>query len=416
MSDDTAFKKSDWIGLGKPIASAPPMIRRAARDTFTIPQSLHYVLLPGPMLSIAEMLKFNLPVQFPPSSTGAAKPQYFSMAAPDALNENAVIRLRRLPMIPEAKVVHRLVENSRQASLWFSAVASARESGLGVMTRLHVASVTVTGTSGLQFRGPCHASPEDLVEIVQIRNVAILTSSLAPSTGSRASEKVALNNFNCQFVATDPIEALTNRSELQWPDHYVVVQIKGNLKPETTSETNSTRYGDLLIHPGVRRCPGNSVPQLKLKVLTLAFNVAKGALVYWACELAHTLKVYIPLFIWIMSFWRFLSGILVLTGTLRSSTVEGAEGQWSVSAANDLAITVAPVTILIRQRTYAQKRTVVLVDKLIAWTIVCDIEWLAPAQNGLFRAGAWIWVGSPAHARPIGLQATLMAWQAILPI
>ncbi|KAJ7114456.1 hypothetical protein C8R44DRAFT_740595 [Mycena epipterygia] len=42
-------------------------------------------------------------------------------------------------------------------------------------------------------------------------------------------------------------------------------------------------------------------------------------------------------------------------------------------------------------------------------------KWLAPARNGLFRAGAWIWVGSPAHARPIGLQATLMAWQAIPP-
>ncbi|KAJ7635902.1 hypothetical protein B0H17DRAFT_1107338 [Mycena rosella] len=88
-------------------------------------------------------------------------------------------------------------------------------------------------------------------------------------------------------------------------------------------------------------------------------------------------KVYIPLFIWIISFWRLLSSILVLTGTLQSSTVEGAEGQWgwallaswSVSAANDLVITVALVTILIRQRTYAQKRTVVLVDKLIAWTI-----------------------------------------------
>ncbi|KAJ7508905.1 hypothetical protein B0H11DRAFT_2270481 [Mycena galericulata] len=88
-------------------------------------------------------------------------------------------------------------------------------------------------------------------------------------------------------------------------------------------------------------------------------------------------KVYIPLFIWIMSFWRLLSGILVLTGTLQSSNVEGAEGQWgwanlaswSVSAANDLPINVALVTILIRQRTYAQKRTVVLVDKLITWTI-----------------------------------------------
>ncbi|KAF8180965.1 hypothetical protein K438DRAFT_1976415 [Mycena galopus ATCC 62051] len=153
--------------------------------------------------------------------------------------------------------------------------------------------------------------------------------------------------------------------------------------------------------------------------LTLAFNVAKGALVNSACELAHTLcvgyglhvwtiseyghpelifdrlntslavavafsgligasvqgffsfriyslsrKVYIPLFIWIMSFWRLLSGTLVLTGTLQASTVEGAEVQcgwallasWSVSAANDLTITVALVTILIRQRTYAQKR------------------------------------------------------------
>ncbi|KAJ7084217.1 hypothetical protein C8R44DRAFT_753162 [Mycena epipterygia] len=36
-------------------------------------------------------------------------------------------------------------------------------------------------------------------------------------------------------------------------------------------------------------------------------------------------------------------------------------------------------------------------------------------KSGLFRAGAWIWVGSPAHARPIGLQAILMAWQAIPP-
>lgn len=116
MSDDTAFKKSDWIGLGKPMASAPPMVRRAAKDAFTIPQSLHYILLPAPMLSIAEMLEFNLPVHFTPSSTGAPQPQYFSKAAPDALDRNAVIRLRRLP-IPEAKVVRRLVECSRQAWL-----------------------------------------------------------------------------------------------------------------------------------------------------------------------------------------------------------------------------------------------------------------------------------------------------------
>jgi len=42
---------------------------------------------------------------------------------------------------------------------------------------------------------------------------------------------------------------------------------------------------------------------------------------------------------------------------------------WSVSAVNDLIITVTLVTILIRQKSYAQKRTVALVDKLVAWTI-----------------------------------------------
>ncbi|KAJ7796264.1 hypothetical protein B0H14DRAFT_80589 [Mycena olivaceomarginata] len=41
-------------------------------------------------------------------------------------------------------------------------------------------------------------------------------------------------------------------------------------------------------------------------------------------------------------------------------------------------------------------------------------KWPAPAPNGLYWAGAWIWVGSHAHARPNGLQAILLAWQAIL--
>jgi hypothetical protein len=41
-------------------------------------------------------------------------------------------------------------------------------------------------------------------------------------------------------------------------------------------------------------------------------------------------------------------------------------------------------------------------------------NWLAPAQNGLFRAWAWILVASQAHTRHLGLQAILLAWQATL--
>jgi hypothetical protein len=39
-------------------------------------------------------------------------------------------------------------------------------------------------------------------------------------------------------------------------------------------------------------------------------------------------------------------------------------------------------------------------------------KWCVPAQNGLYRAGVWIWVGSHAHAQPNGLQAILLAWKA----
>jgi hypothetical protein len=42
-------------------------------------------------------------------------------------------------------------------------------------------------------------------------------------------------------------------------------------------------------------------------------------------------------------------------------------------------------------------------------------KWLALAPNGLCLAGACVLVGSPAHARLNGLQAILLAWQAIRP-
>ncbi|KAJ7473130.1 hypothetical protein B0H11DRAFT_2037380 [Mycena galericulata] len=114
MSEQT-FKTSEWIAQGKKMASAPPMVHRVAKDTFTIPQAFYYHLLPSPMISITSMLDFSLPLQFTPND--APQPcQYFSMEAPDLLDQDAVSRLHRLP-IPEAKVVRKLVERSRQAWL-----------------------------------------------------------------------------------------------------------------------------------------------------------------------------------------------------------------------------------------------------------------------------------------------------------
>ncbi|KAJ7467331.1 hypothetical protein B0H11DRAFT_2046827, partial [Mycena galericulata] len=114
MSEQT-FKTSEWIVQGKKMASAPPMVHRVAKDTFTIPQAFYYHLLPLPMISITSMLDFSLPLQF--TLNDAPQPcQYFSMEAPDLLDQDAVSRLHRLP-IPEAKVVRKLVERSRQAWL-----------------------------------------------------------------------------------------------------------------------------------------------------------------------------------------------------------------------------------------------------------------------------------------------------------
>ncbi|KAJ7468437.1 hypothetical protein B0H11DRAFT_2045881, partial [Mycena galericulata] len=112
---EKSFKASEWIAQGKKMASAPPIVHRVAKNTFTIPQAFYYHLLPSPMISITNMLDFSLPLQFAPND--APQPcQYFSTEAPDLLDQDAVSRLHRLP-IPEAKVVRKLVERSRQAWL-----------------------------------------------------------------------------------------------------------------------------------------------------------------------------------------------------------------------------------------------------------------------------------------------------------
>ncbi|KAJ7886340.1 hypothetical protein B0H13DRAFT_2535094 [Mycena leptocephala] len=88
-------------------------------------------------------------------------------------------------------------------------------------------------------------------------------------------------------------------------------------------------------------------------------------------------KLLIPILCWFMAFLRMLGAIVLLATAGRKIPVKIYEmhwtwlitALWSVSTANDLVITMALVTILVRQRTYAQRRTVALVDKLIVWTI-----------------------------------------------
>ncbi|KAJ7691498.1 hypothetical protein B0H14DRAFT_3531882 [Mycena olivaceomarginata] len=84
------------------------------------------------MLSLAKMVDFSVPLESPPSN--AMQPaQYFSTAAPDPVNQNAIHRLRRLP-IPESKIIRKLAACSRQT--WLDSYKSIIYSHLseGVVT------------------------------------------------------------------------------------------------------------------------------------------------------------------------------------------------------------------------------------------------------------------------------------------
>ncbi|KAJ7490991.1 hypothetical protein FB451DRAFT_1221636 [Mycena latifolia] len=89
-------------------------------------------------------------------------------------------------------------------------------------------------------------------------------------------------------------------------------------------------------------------------------------------------SIYIPAFIWILSFSRILFSIVaVIYGTQPNLIITTFVVRrawvlyviWAVSTATDLIIAATLVYWLYRQRTNARKRTVALVDKLITWTI-----------------------------------------------
>ncbi|KAJ7839535.1 hypothetical protein B0H14DRAFT_2361127 [Mycena olivaceomarginata] len=92
---------------------------------------------------------------------------------------------------------------------------------------------------------------------------------------------------------------------------------------------------------------------------------------------AFTKRLYIPILSWSMSFVRFLGTMAIFVTALHMTAISGYEEQWGwlltivwcVSVANDLTIAAALVANLISHRSHIHKRTVVLVDKLVVWTI-----------------------------------------------
>ncbi|KAJ7770445.1 hypothetical protein B0H16DRAFT_1774128, partial [Mycena metata] len=88
-------------------------------------------------------------------------------------------------------------------------------------------------------------------------------------------------------------------------------------------------------------------------------------------------KLYIPALSWILSFVRFIDNMVGTAAGLRTKSMPGYFAQWEwlimadwcISVTNDVVITVTLVSLLHRQRTNAYKRTALLMDKLIAWTI-----------------------------------------------
>ncbi|KAJ7683932.1 hypothetical protein B0H14DRAFT_912656 [Mycena olivaceomarginata] len=88
-------------------------------------------------------------------------------------------------------------------------------------------------------------------------------------------------------------------------------------------------------------------------------------------------KISIPIIISILAFLRLVGAALLFAESWQMKSLDGYIAQWqwlancgwSVSAANDLTITVTLVFLLYRERDNVHKRTAAMVDKLILWTL-----------------------------------------------
>ncbi|KAJ7906303.1 hypothetical protein B0H13DRAFT_2021078 [Mycena leptocephala] len=115
-------------------------------------------------------------------------------------------------------------------------------------------------------------------------------------------------------------------------------------------------------------------------------------------------SLYIPCLSWILSFSGVLGSIAVFVYGLRIKTIPEFEARcswlvnslWSITSANDLIITVTLVYWLHQQRSAAVKRTLAIVDKLIAWTmetgVITSTAGLVSLVCFLIMPGNYIWI------------------------
>ncbi|KAJ7906905.1 hypothetical protein B0H13DRAFT_2332947 [Mycena leptocephala] len=88
-------------------------------------------------------------------------------------------------------------------------------------------------------------------------------------------------------------------------------------------------------------------------------------------------QLYIPVLTWTMVFLRLLGTSVLFVATFQMKSLLASIAQWewlttatlSVGMANDLTIAASLVLILHKQRHNGLKRTAVLVDKMILWTL-----------------------------------------------
>ncbi|KAJ7814367.1 hypothetical protein B0H13DRAFT_2464854 [Mycena leptocephala] len=105
-------------------------------------------------------------------------------------------------------------------------------------------------------------------------------------------------------------------------------------------------------------------------------------------------QLYIPVLTWTMVFLRLLGTTVLFVATFQMKSLLASIAQWewlttatlSVGMANDLTIAASLVLILHKQRHNGLKRTAVLVDKLILWTL--ETGMLTSPLDGYFRCSS----------------------------
>ncbi|KAF8179599.1 hypothetical protein K438DRAFT_1977308 [Mycena galopus ATCC 62051] len=129
-------------------------------------------------------------------------------------------------------------------------------------------------------------------------------------------------------------------------------------------------------------------PPPKSLDLALVFNGGVAACVqgFFSYRIyALSKKLYIPVPIWFMAFIRLLSCFVIFIRGFTATSMADYEAdcEWlvtiltSISAATDWIITAALCYLLHNQRAHAPKKTIMLLDKLILWTILFRTPYLA---------------------------------------